>query len=216
MPRKRRDPETPNTEIPEEADAVPIPMVPIGEGRYVPQVFKVTMSDERGLWTDLVVEMRGREAVCTALMLRRTDGAAIQKEDLRAFPLRERINAAVAGQAVSREAKPMIIPGKAEPVEMVVIPPEEGESLTAGLQGGRPRVTDDTLQEVARVYREAVATGEAPTAAVQRHMKRSRSTAGRLVMQARQRGFLGQAKSRMAGEVISQKTTSAKKRRRKS
>jgi hypothetical protein len=217
VPEKRRDAPTQiyasslSEPTPEETETVT--MVPLGEGRYVPQTFGATLS-QAGYWADLTIEIRDREAVCTRLSVLRSDGGPIQKEDLRALPLRDWINAAVASQTMSR---PMVVDEdptgyETNPVVKTVVSPQEIASMTAGLQAGKKRITDDDLQEVARVYREAVATGEPPTVAVARHMKRSRSTAGRLVMQARQRGFLGRARARMAGELAPSKTTEAKKR----
>jgi hypothetical protein len=176
-------------------------MVPIGEGRYVPLVFKVTVESRTDLMADIDIEMRGREAVCTGLTLHRADGGAIQQEELQAFPLADYVNAAVDAQAVSRDT---------EPGDVRVIAPEETAPITGGPRVRR-RVTDEVLQEVALVYREAYERGEAPTAAVQRRMRRSRSTAGRLVMQARQRGFLGEAKDRIAGEFAPPSETTRKK-----
>jgi Family of unknown function (DUF6214) len=219
VPRKRRDPEIENAEEPEEEPET-VTMVPIGEGRYVPQFFTFGIQDEP-YRADLFIEVRNREAICTFIALRLTDpdGAPIRKEDLRAVPLGEWIKVAVAGTAVSREAEPTTIPlGATKSTEiMAAMSRQDVDALFAGLQAGdRKRITDDVLQEVARVYREAVAAGEPPTVAVQRHMGRSRSTAGRLVMQARQRGFLGRARARMAGELVPpSKTTGAKKKGRK-
>jgi hypothetical protein len=70
-------------------------------------------------------------------------------------------------------------------------------------------VSDDELRRVAKIYRQAVAEGErAPVRAVQRSMHLARSTAGRLVMEARRRTdpetgetFLGPATGTVGGEA---------------
>jgi len=65
---------------------------------------------------------------------------------------------------------------------------------------GRP-VGDDFLREVADIYRAAVAAQEkAPVDVVRRELQGTRSSAGRWVGQARQRGFLGDAVGPVAGE----------------
>jgi hypothetical protein len=58
-------------------------------------------------------------------------------------------------------------------------------------------VTDELLEDVASVYRANLAKGR-PTAAVAEELHYSRSRAGSLVMQARQRGFLPPTEPRKA------------------
>ncbi|MGI8868763.1 MAG: hypothetical protein ACR2F6_07920 [Mycobacteriales bacterium] len=53
--------------------------------------------------------------------------------------------------------------------------------------------TEDTLKWVARSYRLALILGEPPTRAVERDLRVPRSTAGRWVALARERGHLGAA-----------------------
>jgi hypothetical protein len=64
---------------------------------------------------------------------------------------------------------------------------------------GRHRLTDEYLAEVARIYREHVATGK-PSKAVAEHFHYSHSSARRVVREARQRGFLGAARPGRGGE----------------
>lgn len=60
---------------------------------------------------------------------------------------------------------------------------------------------DEELRGVARVYKAALERGDrAPTNAVANHLHYGRTTAGRRVMAARKRGFLGPAIPRQAGE----------------
>jgi len=75
----------------------------------------------------------------------------------------------------------------------------------------RRRVTDDLLKSVATTYRSALDRGENPTEAVFTAFENterpvSRSTAGRWVMEARKRGFLGSATERKAGETDNDET----------
>jgi hypothetical protein len=60
--------------------------------------------------------------------------------------------------------------------------------------------TDEALQRVAAVYRMAHLMGLPPTESVAQDLDLPRSTAGRWVSMARQRGFLGKAEPRKAGE----------------
>jgi hypothetical protein len=62
----------------------------------------------------------------------------------------------------------------------------------------RRRVTDETLREVARVYRENVENN--PTAAVAAYTGRAHRTAALYVQQARAAGFLGRTTPGKAGE----------------
>jgi hypothetical protein len=59
------------------------------------------------------------------------------------------------------------------------------------------RVSNDVLEEVARIYR---ANPKAPTRAVEETLPTSRATAGRYVAEARNRGLLGSPIPRKAGE----------------
>jgi hypothetical protein len=61
-------------------------------------------------------------------------------------------------------------------------------------------LSEDHFTHVARIYRAATPSG-APTAAVAKQMHVARSTAGRWVMQARKRGFLGAAGGTTGGEA---------------
>jgi hypothetical protein len=67
-------------------------------------------------------------------------------------------------------------------------------------QGARQGPTEDALKRVAAVYRMAHLMGLPPTESVAQDLSLPRSTAGRWVSMARQRGFLGPAAPRKAGE----------------
>ena len=59
--------------------------------------------------------------------------------------------------------------------------------------------TDEALYAVAAVYRRALMVGEPPTKAVVDGLGLARSTAGRWVMKAREKGFLGKTTKGKAG-----------------
>ena len=63
--------------------------------------------------------------------------------------------------------------------------------------GQRAPITDELLQDVANIYRNELAGGR-PTAAVAEQLNYSRASAGRLVMKARDRGFLPTTEPRKA------------------
>lgn len=65
------------------------------------------------------------------------------------------------------------------------------ESTPRPAGGGRPRIPDEKLKEVAAIYLEAKNGGDhAPAKAVSRHYKVKRERGRRWVMYARERGFL--------------------------
>ncbi|MGH7747559.1 MAG: hypothetical protein ACREQ5_22790, partial [Candidatus Dormibacteria bacterium] len=78
-------------------------------------------------------------------------------------------------------------------------PAHGGRRLPPARGRGR-RTTDEKLRQVTDVYRAAVAAGKRPTQAVADQLHYKRAHAGRLVMQARQAGFLGPAVKGKAGE----------------
>lgn len=63
------------------------------------------------------------------------------------------------------------------------------------------RVTDEDLRAVADVYLAATARGEPPVLAVEKEIGKSRPTAGRWVMMARERGFLPPARAKEGVEA---------------
>jgi hypothetical protein len=63
------------------------------------------------------------------------------------------------------------------------------------------RITDDYLEDVAAVYRDALARNANPTDAVQQYFGFSRSTAGRHVWRARKAGKLQPTRAGVAGEI---------------
>jgi hypothetical protein len=72
--------------------------------------------------------------------------------------------------------------------------------------------SDETLQVVALAYRSAVLFDDDPTETVAKRLDLPRSTAGRWVRLARDRGFLGEALPAKAGEVPKRTRGKGKKR----
>lgn len=73
------------------------------------------------------------------------------------------------------------------------------EAYPAPVEPGK-RIPDEHFERVADVYRYAVKLGRPPTEGVAEAFDVARSTAGRWVVQARRRGFLGPAMPGRAGE----------------
>jgi hypothetical protein len=79
---------------------------------------------------------------------------------------------------------------------------ERGRFVTEYRRSGRKRPSEQRLETVAEVYRRALVLGDRPTQAVADELGVARSTAGRLVSQAREHGYLRPAPGpRLAGEV---------------
>lgn len=119
------------------------------------------------------------------------DVEPITRATLRALSVDElfRQAAAAASQPIVNLAEP---PGAFQ----LVRDAEAGNDVAYGgrpaKSAGRGKSTgDDQLQQVADVYRAALAAGTPPTQTVADRLHVSRSHAGRLVGQARQRGLLG-------------------------
>jgi hypothetical protein len=69
---------------------------------------------------------------------------------------------------------------------------------------GRDRITDQTLERVAEVYRAAWKAGANPTEAVATEFNKARSTAARYVGLARRKGKLGPSDGSRGGELPTQ------------
>jgi hypothetical protein len=78
------------------------------------------------------------------------------------------------------------------------------------------RLSDAHFKKVADIYREAAMAGQAPTQAIAEAFPTSRSNAGRWVMEARRRGFLGEAPAPgKAGEKEKRRATAGARQREK-
>ena len=161
----------------------------------------------------LTIELEQRRPVCTAIR-RLSGGTPLTGELLRSIPLQriiQRVQEHVRQQLVERDplgaSRPSwdtVLP-KDAPHDLWIEYPASRETiereLSADSPGGPKRVSDELLREAADVYREALATGQSnPTEVVRKRLHLARSTAGRYVGKARERGFLGPAMPRRAGE----------------
>jgi hypothetical protein len=142
---------------------------------------------------DVVVEVpsgdRTGRFVCESLQVKqRNGGPPVTSEGIRGIPVATLTKAAgarhiletqVSGSGDTRLTK----------ISPLTFTPEQLEQLR---QDGP---VDTTLQRVSVLYRLALVMGEPPTRAVERTFNLPRSTAGRWVSLARDRGFLSRAEA---------------------
>lgn len=174
-------------------EAEPFEVVQLDDGSLVPRHFEATLDDdERGYRVAVSVEMDGRDPTCVGLHVEHLDGSPLRGEDLRNLPLRSWLTSATASTA--------FVPAESDsPVWITAAGTDAAEQVREALPRRRTRITPERLREVTDVYRANVDTG-APTLAVAEHFDVSRSTAGKWVRMARERGPLGPTRERVAGE----------------
>lgn len=141
-----------------------------------------------GMTVTVVVDARADRLVCTQLAV--LDPSGVDATKLRAIPVRELVREAVGQQSA--------FPGDAEPDEAGYAKSYDPSSDAFPTPAGRAWLRDkgptpETLESVADVYTLARALGDNPTATVASEFALPRSTAGRWVALARQRGHLGAA-----------------------
>lgn len=146
------------------------PLVDIGDGVRVPSEIHATAQDVDGYTVDVTATYQvktGRYEI-DALTVHGT-GRPITGESLRGIPVAEVLRLAVIS-AINVAAS------------------MTAEGMPVGPVDAGP--TDEMLRWVARVYRVALLMGDPPTQSVASGFKIPRSTAGRWVTRARDRGFL--------------------------
>jgi hypothetical protein len=149
---------------------------------------------------DLLVHVREGKPECVAITCEANEDEAISAEALRRLPLGRLVE-----EAAILATCPVDAPAPRKPRYWKNIEEARAGQAAAAKQYRRakrsPRqhtdVTDELLEDVARVYRANLAKGR-PTAAVADELHYSRSRAGSLVMQARRRGFLPPTEQRKA------------------
>lgn len=179
-----------------------------GDGFRLPRAFTVTLLDPRYRVRLEVVALDGRPE-CDGI--RRLDETAppLTGKRLRAFPLESILKDAVGHLAMYRVSISQPGPGDTGTVEIW-----SGNSLQSRALAGtkylavRPKKSrrrsppsDAELTKVAASYRKAYRERRSTRDAVKKEMHCSSSSASRLIRQARDRGFLGAATPRRAGEL---------------
>lgn len=175
---------------------------PMPDGRTnIPRRFNVIEKDDQGHEIELEVEVdQWGQPRCRRVTV--LGGEAITGETLRSIPI------ARALRLVTAQLAEFAVIQRREDGALVGIPPSDEERRQIRSKYGdarRPRrgspVTEDNLRAVAEMYRDALRSGvRGPTQAVAKRMHVSRSTAGRWVSMARERGLLGAATPGARGE----------------
>jgi hypothetical protein len=161
---------------------------------------------------DLEVAVRqGRGPTCESMRCtQRPDGPTVSTEGIRRLPVAGILVSTALYAAVSVET--FKSSARVSPVTAAEMRSPEFRAFERMLASGPRRrpgrrpTDDDRLEQVAEVYRAAVALGEPPTMAVHTKLSVSRSHAGRLVHQARGRGFLGKTRPGRRGEEVQEET----------
>jgi hypothetical protein len=179
----------------------------IGTGRYLPVRYTVTADLPDLPLIHLTVSVEDGQPVVADVRLERRAGAPpITSTILRDIPLKTivRESVAVAGVVQAFRKADDDDPNADDAQVLEYGSPELAVAVQDSLlsaydaRQGVP-ITDEVLQKVAEIYRGAHAAGKPPTKAVELELVVSRSTAGRYVQRARERGFLGPTRERVAG-----------------
>jgi hypothetical protein len=161
--------------------------VRVGE-RWFPQQWTARYWDDR-LTVRLAMVLVDDEPVCRGVAVEvRGEATTLRPADLR-IPFARFIEAAI-------NDLPPNEPGRLRRIVLDAEPKVERRR-----RARRQTNTDERMQQIAAVYRQAVDDGRPPTRAVAEALNVSRSTAGHLVVLARRRGFLRETAPRVAGET---------------
>jgi hypothetical protein len=175
--------------------------VPTSDGRsFVPRSFTARTEIDAlpGISIELDIEVSDRlQAHCSGLRLSAGSGQ-VTSETLRQIAVGRLAREAVATVASFFERD------ETAPGNFWMFPPAD-VAAEIFADARRPRrgipLTDADLEEVADLYREAVAGGDtSPTLTISERKHVGRSTAARWVSRARARGYLGPAVRGRAGE----------------
>jgi hypothetical protein len=161
-------------------------LVPLGPGMVVESP-QIATYDWKGYDLELVVtaepagEDRVGRFVCSSLTMRaQPGGPPVTSEAIRSVPVSTMVK-----RAGARTWQTVEFINGAMSLTDARLTPEMVERLR--LRGP----VDESLQWVARIYRSALVFGDPPTRAVEATLGLPRSTAGRWVSMARDKGFLG-------------------------
>ncbi|MDQ3464937.1 MAG: hypothetical protein M3500_09655 [Actinomycetota bacterium] len=155
--------------------------IPVAPGMAGPPVATLPAKDYRGYDVEVGIAFDGSRYVVQRIAVQQRDGGPpVTTESLRDIP--------VAG--LLRTLMPSLLWKLTEH--------PDGSSTLSELDGWsedttRHGPTDEALGLVAQIYRMAYICGDRPTKAVEDNLNLPRSTAGRWVALARERGFLGPA-----------------------
>jgi Family of unknown function (DUF6214) len=168
-------------------------LITLGDGLVARSPF-TSFAEIEGLYR---VEFRvvyedGRFIVDQLTIKRRSDGPPVTTEGIREIPIAAFLRLAVKSNILN--VGPTTRDGNKSSWELTWASP-----LALSERTRRTGPTEKDLQTVADVYHVTYATGAAPTKAVMDRLGLPRSTAGRWIRMARERGLLGPATPRKAG-----------------
>lgn len=165
-------------------------LVPIAPGLVAPSRQLASVSEVNGYDVQLVVVVvpvadgrAGRFECVSVTVERREGGPAVTTEALRGIP--------VASLVKQVGASSVLVVSHVSEHELAADDKSLTDEMVQRFKQSGP--TDEVLWWVAYVYRLALAIGSPPTKLVAEWMELPRSTAGRWVAAARDRGFLGAA-----------------------
>jgi hypothetical protein len=178
----------------------PTNFILLGPGLGAPRefTFAVELEGLYSLEADVVYEQpvggRMGHFICDRLTIRRRDdGPSITSEGIRQIPVAAFLRLAVEGNLL--RVGPTEYDGRTSSWKLTPTGPITLSERARG--GGGP--SDEDIRAIADVYQLAYLTGGAPTKTVMQRLGLSRSTAGRWIALARERGMLGPATPRKAG-----------------
>lgn len=149
------------------------------EGVLAPRLITATATGRDPDYdVEVEIELERGHYVVKSLLCQARKGGAVTSEGMTHLPVKQ-ILRIIVGRALGN---PLV----------------SGWALSPSVANQGP--TDEALKQVAAMYRVAHLMGLPPTESVAQGLSLARSTAGRWVSMARQRGFLGKAEPRKAGE----------------
>ncbi len=169
--------------------------VKLDEGFVLPRRVRVKVAGEATdehlpFAGEAELRYQGGRMEVTSLALRQVEGGPpVTGEILRAIPR------ALVREVVRRLMQVDLLSGRRTPPAAMLATPRPRDMAARGL-------SDEALMLTASIYRRAYVVGDAPARAVHEILGIPRSTAGRWIMLARQRGFLGPTEERKAGEEV--------------
>jgi len=178
-----------------------IEWVSFGPQHVIPRRFQARVRDRRYPFCEFEVEVRDGKPTCVWLQVETTDTVpTITWSNIR-LPLRMFVEEATAVAAMRLVTGP---DGRVTGHPSYLHSDEEFEAFYEAASTRLPRrgvpLDDEHLRKVAEVYRDPRG-GRHPTEFVAEQLHATRPTAGRWVMKAREKGFLGKARDRQAGEI---------------
>jgi Family of unknown function (DUF6214) len=178
--------------------------VAVDHDYVLPREFSIVHELDAGGEAELEVAIDDRGAArCVRLEVRAPENGGIVTETLRAIPVGRLLHLGTTDALMTRAQTPERGPvGSFGPATLE----EQRQFYQRYANTRRPRqgspLTDETLAQVATVYRAALGRGDPPTATVAETMNVARSTAARWIASARERGLLGPAMRGRAGEAV--------------